>query len=194
MAANRCTVLWLPHNTCFSRHSTSDIPLNASSLPCHSPLLLSLPALQTCIVVAISVFGATLGAPFQCILLTAACGVAQTLLGVFKPFEFREANLVSMQAFGCLMLSAQAALVFELLVLIDAGNAAAANGVAALVLVVNIVFVLSMLWRIVTAIDWAAVGGNAGTLGRAAASKLSGCAGSCNCSGTTGGCMGRRSH
>lgn len=59
---------------------------------------------------AISVFGATLGAAIQCILLTAACGVAQTLLGVFKPFAYREANLVSMQAFGCLVLSAQAAL------------------------------------------------------------------------------------
>jgi hypothetical protein len=149
-------------------------------LPLPPPLLL----LQTCIVVAISVFGATLGAAFQCILLTAACGVAQTLLGVFKPFAYREANLVSMQAFGCLVLSAQAALVFELLVLADADTVAAETGVAAVVLLVNIVFVLSVVWRIVTAIDWAEVGGTAGKVGKAAASKLSGCA-----SGGSGGCL-----
>jgi hypothetical protein len=150
------------------------------------PLLL-LP-LQTCVVVAISVFGATMGAAWQCILLTAACGVAQTLLGVFKPFAYREANLVSMQAFGCLVLSAQAALVFELLVLTGEENTAvAANFVAVVTLLVNIAFVLSVLWRMVTAIDWAEIGGTAGSLGRAAASKLGGCA-----NGGNGGCLGSR--
>lgn len=122
---------------------------------------------------AISVFGATLGAAIQCILLTAACGVAQTLLGVFKPFAYREANLVSMQAFGCLVLSAQAALLFDLLAASGPGNSAAANGVGAFVFVVNAVYVVSVFWRAVCSIDWRELG----SMGRVAADRLGGCAG-----------------
>lgn len=172
---------------CCTRVDTSNIKPTSHN-NCHLLLPLLPPLLQTCIVVAISVCGATLGAAFQCILLTAACGVAQTLLGVFKPFAFREANLVSMQAFGCLVLSAQAVLVFELLVMADGSTAAAANGVAAFVLFVNILFVLSVLWRVVTAVDWAGLGGTAGKVGKAAAAKLGGCGGG---SAGSGGCWGR---
>lgn len=102
-----------------------------------------------------------------------------------QTFAYREANLVSMQAFGCLVLSAQAALVFELLVLTSEEKStvdATGTFVAVVTLLINIAFVLSVLWRMVTAIDWAGIGGTAGSLGRAAASKLGGCAG--------GGCLG----
>lgn len=68
-------------------------------------------ALQTCVVAAINAFGATLPAVYQCALFTAAFGIALVLLSVFRPFEQRAPNLVGIQSLGCLILTAQAALV-----------------------------------------------------------------------------------
>lgn len=122
-------------------------------------MLLRLPTpLQTCVVVAIGVFGATLGAAFQCILLGAAFGTSLLLLAVFKPYSDRTSHTVGAQSLACLMLTAQGALVLTLLATSGSeSTAAAATGVAAVVLAVNAVFVLSVLWRLLRAAEWGVV-------------------------------------
>lgn len=115
---------------------------------------LSLLLLQTCVVVAISVFGATLGANYQCILLAAACYIAQALLGHFKPFAHKEVTLVATQAFGCMVLSALAALAINLLVEEGSSHADAAVGVGVAVLLINITLVFSFIWYALRAVDW----------------------------------------
>lgn len=113
--------------------------------------------LQTCLVVAISVFGVTLGAEFQCILLTAAFGASLLLLAAFRPFSHHAANLVGIQGCACLLVSVQAALAIHLLTLEGSENTAAATGVAVAVLCVNLIFALSFLWRVLHAIDWTGI-------------------------------------
>ena len=115
-------------------------------------------------------FGATLGAAYQCILLTAAFGTVLLLLAAFKPFAHTAATLVGLQSLMCLLLSAQAALAVSLLGAEGPGeNSAAANGVAATVLCVNVVFVLSFVWRVVRVIDWRFVAEKVGHVAKAAA-------------------------
>lgn len=156
---------------------------------CFSTCCLITP-MQTCVVVAISVFGATLGAGFQLILLTTAFGAALLLLAAFKPFAAAGANLLGMQSCGCLMLSAQAALVFNMLAALSEDNtlpeaSQAANGVAAVVLVINVVFVLSVFWRVLRAVDWQKVLGLAQRMRKAAVPLCGRAAGGGGC------CVGR---
>lgn len=115
-------------------------------------------AMQTCVVVAIGVFGATLGSTFQCVLLVTAFAAALLLLAVFKPFVNKEANLIGMLSCGCLLITAQAPLVFALLRGEEESGGLAASIVAVIVLLVNIVFVSALVWRLVRAVDWQRVG------------------------------------
>jgi hypothetical protein len=148
-------------------------------LCCHVPL-----ALQTCVVAAINAFGATLPAVYQCALFTAAFGVALVMLSVFRPFEQRTPNLVGIQSLGCLILTAQAALVTAALTASSVADGASSSGTAAatavcaVVIVVNVVFVLSFAWQLVRVVDWAAVGSATRKVSTKITSRCSGCVGS----------------
>jgi hypothetical protein len=119
--------------------------------------------MQTCAVVAIGVFGATLGAAYQCIVLSAAFGVSLLLLAVFKPYNHAAANALGAQSIACLMLTAQGALVFSMLAITDpdaaadSAVAAAVTAIGAVVLAINVVFVVSMMWRVLRVVEWDAV-------------------------------------
>jgi len=139
---------------CCAEHLTASATLT-TLLVNAAAAVFSLLLLQTCAVVAISVFGATLGANYQCILLAAACYIAQALLGHFKPFTHKEVTLVATQAFGCMVLNALAALAINLLVEEGAGHASAVAGVGVAVLLINIGLVLSFIWHVLRAVDWA---------------------------------------
>jgi len=106
---------------------------------------------------AISVFGATLSAPFQCILLNAAFGVSLLLLAVFRPYAHQDSNVMAMQSCACLLLTAQAPLLFALMKSEGQDDDMAANAVAAVFMLINMAFVLSAAWRLVRAVNWSQV-------------------------------------
>jgi hypothetical protein len=126
--------------------------------------------LQTCAVVAIGVFGATLGAAYQCILLSAAFGISLLLLAVLKPYNHAAVNALGAKSFACLTLTAQGALVLSMLAVTESEGtanqqAAATTAVAAAVLAVNVAFVVSVIWRVLRVVEW-------GVLKRAASNAV----------------------
>lgn len=137
--------------------------------------------LQTCVVVAISVFGATLPAVYQCVLFTAAFGMAFLLLAIFRPFSHHRANVIGLQSLACLILTAQAALVVATLASTDveAAYTAAAVAVCVVAICVNVLFALSFGVQLLLVVDWAAIskamGSTASKLGCGAESRRGGC-------------------
>jgi hypothetical protein len=132
---------------------------------------------QSCVILAISVFGSTLETVYQCTLFTVAFGIALVLLAVFKPFAHRQSNSVGIQSLGCLILTTQGTLVIAALAASDTdgpdgSNAAAATAVGTVLLLVNIVFVLSFVWQVVRLVDWRMVSSKASSVTTAAATKL----------------------
>jgi hypothetical protein len=68
------------------------------------------------------------------------------------------------------MLTAQGALVSRVLAMAssdDAAAAGAATGVGAVVLAINLVFVLSVVWRVLRAVEWGAVAKAVASIGAA---------------------------
>jgi hypothetical protein len=125
--------------------------------------------LQIAVMVAIAVFGYSLGTYFGCVVLTAALGVVTLLTIWMRPYRNHVAQLTAQRAAACAFFTSYAAFCF--LPQGTLAHQADAQGgvrlaVGTLVLFVNVVFVLSFGWAILCMFDW-----------RALRNKLSACCG-----------------
>jgi hypothetical protein len=140
-------------------------------LPCCLPAAACTIHTQTCAVVAVGVFGATLGAAYQCIVLSAVFGVSLFLLTTFKPYNHEAAHALDAQGLACLMLTAQGALVFSVLAITDpdaaadSAAAAAVSAVGGVVVAINVIFVVSVMWRVLRVVEWDVVAKAAANVG-----------------------------
>lgn len=121
-------------------------------------------AFSTIILVAVSVFGLNLGQHYQLLVLSMALIVFFTILLGFMPYAQPAANAVAVQAVALLLLTCYAGMSLlpasrpkqhhdEL-----APGPAYATAVSIVVVVLNLVFILSVLWRLARIMDWQAVG------------------------------------
>lgn len=116
-----------------------------------------------------------MGATAQCLLLATAFGGVMLLLAMFQPFKHRAVGNMAAQSCACLLYSTQAALVFDMVLPEDPRTPTITNGVAASAIVVNGVFVLSVLWRLLRAVDWASVRSAMSRVTKSAGAKCSLC-------------------
>jgi hypothetical protein len=127
---------------------------------------------QTMALVAVSVFGANLGATFQAVVMTAVLAVFLYLLVAFNPFAYRRTGRSMLFGVQCLLFTTFVGHTFQLtsstanfraLPQLQAeGQQAAAAATYGLVmgvllLVVNLAYVGSVLWQLVQLMEWQAV-------------------------------------
>lgn len=109
--------------------------------------------LQTITLVAVSVFGLTLGSFNQTIVINSCLTVTGVLLTAAKPHRKRQANVIALQGVGCLMLASYVAQ--SLLPYGDIKPAAVYGVVMGVVLIlVNIAFVAPLIWKLLNYIQW----------------------------------------
>jgi hypothetical protein len=108
---------------------------------------------ETAALVAISVFGVNLGPFYQCVLMVAALLLVSQLQLVFRPYLRSQTRQAMVQGTHCLLLTALAAQSF-----LAYGHVqpSIAYGLAmgALLLVINFVYVCSVVWKLICLVDW----------------------------------------
>jgi hypothetical protein len=115
---------------------------------------------QCLVLVAISVFGYTLGPFHQALVMTAALAFIGLLLLACKPYSVQHAGRVHLQSIGCLMLTSFSALSFVAQGCIAASTSSVVGLVlAAVALGVNAVFVASVVWQLLQLVQWRRVYG-----------------------------------
>jgi hypothetical protein len=111
---------------------------------------------QTIILVCISVFGpVALSALHRNLVMNAALAVMVALLAVVKPYTDRTTGHVHLQAACCVWLTSYASMSFIPSVGVDStATFAYSTTMGAVVLLVNVVFVVSLLWRLQKLLHW----------------------------------------
>lgn len=121
---------------------------------------------QTMLLVAVSVFGLTLGAYRQGLLLNGVLGYMVLMQFVLRPHTKKQAARIVLHSYMCLFLTSYTALSF---LRGSTGTFSTDPTVAAymgaFVLVLNITFVISVLWQLVQLIEWADIKTKAQLLG-----------------------------
>lgn len=113
--------------------------------------------LQTIVLVMIGSFGFALGPYYQSLVITAALVIILVLLLSVKPHYSTPAGVVTLQSVGVLFTTAFSALTFmQYRNIVPAPGYTMAMGV--FVLLLNVVFVLSTLWKLLRVVEWAAAG------------------------------------
>jgi hypothetical protein len=111
---------------------------------------------QTICLVAIGTFGHVMGVYFQSLVLTAALGIICVLLLMVRPHTSQLAGSVTLFSVWVLITTAFSALTF-----LSYHNVTPAYGytmaMGVFVLVINIVFVISTLWRLLRLVEWGVV-------------------------------------
>jgi hypothetical protein len=112
--------------------------------------------LSTIVLVMIGTFGFALGPYYQSLVITAALGISGVLLLAVRPHNCAAAGTVSLQGVGALITTSFSALTF-----LSYRNVTPAYGytmfMGAVVLLVNVAFVLSAVWKLLRLIEWATV-------------------------------------
>ncbi|KAF6256734.1 hypothetical protein COO60DRAFT_84981 [Scenedesmus sp. NREL 46B-D3] len=108
---------------------------------------------QTSAVVAISIFTAQTQIYYQALALTGAFAVMGLLLAVLKPHATHAAGHVALQSMGCLAITSYVALTF-----LPYGSTqpslAYVRTAGALLLVLNLAYVASILWKLAWLVNW----------------------------------------
>jgi hypothetical protein len=122
---------------------------------------------QTMALVAVSVFGANMGATFQAVVMTAVLAVFLYLLMAFKPFAYQRTGGSMLFGVQCLLLTSFVGHTFQLAASsrsqlqsqAEGQQAAATYGIVmgVLLLLVNLAYVSSVLWQLVQLMEWQAV-------------------------------------
>jgi len=119
---------------------------------------------QTILLVMVGTFGYALGPYYQLLVMATALGIIGVLLLIVKPHKCEAAGIVCMQSVGVLYLTAFSALSF-----LPYRNIAPPSGytitMGVLVLLVNVLFVLCTLAKLLRLVDWDVVRRLAGRLG-----------------------------
>lgn len=112
--------------------------------------------LSTIVLVMIGTFGFALGPYYQSLVITAALGISGVLLLAVRPHNCAAAGTVSLQSVGALITTSFSALTF-----LSYRNVTPAYGytmfMGAVVLLVNVAFVLSAVWKLLRLIEWGSV-------------------------------------
>jgi hypothetical protein len=108
---------------------------------------------ETAALVAISVFGVNLGPYYQCILMIAALMLVSHLQLGFKPYAHVQAGRAMLQGTHCLLLTTLAGLSFLPFGAVHAGPTYGLV-MGGILLAVHVVYVCSVLWRLLRLIDW----------------------------------------
>jgi hypothetical protein len=111
---------------------------------------------ETAALVAISVFGVNLGPFYQCLLMVAALLLVSQLQLMFKPYMRIQTRQAMIQGTHCLLLTALAAHSFLAYGPVQPG---VAYGLARgfVLLVINFVYVCSVVWKLLCLVDWHAL-------------------------------------
>jgi hypothetical protein len=126
---------------------------------------------ETAVLVGISGFGVNMGPFFQCLIMVAALMVISLLHMRFQPYAHAQSGMVMLQGIHCLLFTSLIGQSFLPNGLVLPGSA---YGLAmgAFLLVLNCVYVCSVLWQLLRLIDWqalrAALGGIAAFLQKSA--------------------------
>jgi hypothetical protein len=112
---------------------------------------------ETAVLVAISVFGVNVGPFFQCAIMIATLILISNMQLGFKPFVHTQTGRAMVQGTHCLLLTTLVGLTFLPYGPVMPGTA---YGLAmgGILLVVNVVYVSSVLWQLLRLIDWPVVG------------------------------------
>jgi hypothetical protein len=108
---------------------------------------------ETAALVAISVFGVNVGAFYQCLLMMAALMLISHLQLGFKPYTHVQAGQAMRQGTHCLLLTTLVGLSFLPYGPVQAG-ATYGLVMGGMLLAVHVVYVCSVLWRLLRIIDW----------------------------------------
>jgi hypothetical protein len=111
---------------------------------------------ETAALVAISVFGVNLGPFYQCVLMVTALLLVSQMQLVFKPYLRAQTSQAMVQGAHSLLLTALAALSF---LAYGPIQPSVAYGVAmgAVLLVINAVYVCSVVWKLLCLVHWLAL-------------------------------------
>lgn len=109
--------------------------------------------LETVLLTAISTLGVTIAASYQGLLMVAALMFASHLLIACKPHSSQQATRAALQGMFCLSLTSLVGLSF-----LPYGSSGPSSTyglvIGAVVLAVNVVYVLSVLWELLKAFEW----------------------------------------
>lgn len=108
---------------------------------------------QTMVLVAIGVFGVNLGVIHQVILMNAALILMEVLLLIFKPYAYHQAGSVMLQAIICLLLTSFTSLKF-LPWGVSQPSPEYGLIMGCVVLLVNLVYVVSVVWQMISLVKW----------------------------------------
>jgi hypothetical protein len=111
---------------------------------------------ETAALVAISVFGINLGPFYQCVLMVAALLLVSQLQLVFQPYLRMQTRRVMVQGTHCLLLTALAAQSFLAYGPISP-SVTYGLVMGAVLLVINSVYVCSVVWKLLGLVDWLAL-------------------------------------
>ncbi|KAF6253513.1 hypothetical protein COO60DRAFT_407655 [Scenedesmus sp. NREL 46B-D3] len=113
---------------------------------------------QTTVLVTIHAFGVNMGALYQSVVMTAAFGTQLYLLMALRPYAYRPAGQAMLRGLQCLLLTSYVGLTFQLAsrpVNSEVQPSAAYGLVMGAVLVlVNVVYICSVLWQLVRHVEW----------------------------------------
>jgi hypothetical protein len=125
---------------------------------------------QTVVLVAIQAFGVNLGALYQSVVMTAALGVQVNLLLVFKPYAYVPAGRAMLRGVQCLLLTSYVGLTFQLIsrasMLENQPPATYGLVMGAFLVLVNFVYIGSVLWQLVRHVQWGELIGAVKNAGR----------------------------
>jgi hypothetical protein len=131
---------------------------------------------ETILLVAIHAFGVNLGALYQSVVMTAALGVQANLLLVFKPYAYEPAGRAMLRGVQCLLLTSYVGLTFQLTnrksTLENQPPATYGLVMGAVLVVVNFVYVWSVLWQLVRHVQWREIINSLKSAGRNAHAKM----------------------
>jgi hypothetical protein len=108
---------------------------------------------ETAVLVAISVFGVNVGAFYQCLLMIAALMLVSHLQLGFKLYVHVQAGRAMLQGTHCLLLTTLVGLSFLPYGPVQPG-ATYGLVMGGILLVVHVVYVCSLLWRLLRLVDW----------------------------------------
>eukprot|EP00879_Flechtneria_rotunda_P025546 GHRR01027151.1.p1 GENE.GHRR01027151.1~~GHRR01027151.1.p1 ORF type:complete len:357 (-),score=77.56 GHRR01027151.1:267-1184(-) len=113
--------------------------------------------LQTLLLVAVGVFGVTLGPYYQAIVMNAALALVFALLLVVQPHLHQQTGTVALQGIACLLLTGyitQSLLPYGVVRSDDTQFETYGVVMGVVVLIVNLAFLASVLWQLIKLVDW----------------------------------------
>eukprot|EP00878_Enallax_costatus_P032389 GHUV01035594.1.p1 GENE.GHUV01035594.1~~GHUV01035594.1.p1 ORF type:complete len:273 (+),score=53.44 GHUV01035594.1:58-819(+) len=109
---------------------------------------------QTLALVAVSVYGVTLGPFYQALLFNCTLALIVLGLALVRPYSHPQAGSVMSQSMGCLLATSYIGLSFLPYDATLHPNDVYANIIGSVVLIGNLVLLISLLWRLHKLVDW----------------------------------------